>query len=639
MDQRSICLAGREVPAGIRSSIFPPPVLTADRVLVTVGTPCSISAVGSTETFHARVTGAREFIALAAFDAGLVDLDLAADGALQPRWPGGEPASLEAIEERYGARLRAGLGIRHVDELTAAGSSVVTDIAAPLPHDFASGGLRRLAGLSYQEVRDSALKNMYGLFEDDPRLGPSLQAQLFVYAGLGALAALPVPLAELLPNPYAFRVAAATAFQGLDALAELRGLGAAGADDRPRDRFAVRLASSLASHGPALVSTMLAPSYSLSRSLRNPALLESLRGDGGYMRVPQTPLTAVGACASSAIAFCELAPQMMFDYPGFQRPVLALWTAADAATRPDWRILDAFGPGALMTRAKLDECNASRPPAERRAVADCLAPFDVDGNGTVVGEGGSGLLVTTLDFALRNFLDVTSIVVGWGQSGEAGGKAHFAGVGFGGENASIHAFELAHRGHGYGLTDFQYLVAHATGTRTNSKTDLTTAVNALAATARRQGLAGPPPPMIVGSHKAVGDGHTMGETGLKAVSQALQYLLGRPAVGVPTLRRLDPELGAVGEAFVLRAENVAGNSDGGAVCPTQGFGGYNGAIALRAAHADAFARYSIDGEVLAAYLERWPEVRRERERRERYWRSRRRSAIELAEQHCWKGSD
>jgi hypothetical protein len=615
-------------------------VLTADKVLVTVGTPCSISAVGSTETFHARVTGAREFIAYAAFDAGLVDLEVAADGAVSARWcDGGGPASFEAIEERHGARLRAHLGIRHVEELTRAGSAAVTDIGAPLPHDFASGGLRRLAGLSFQDVRDSALKNMYGLFEDDPRLGPSLQAQLFAYGGLGALAALPVPLAELVPDPYAFRVAAATAFQGLDALARMRGIGDAADPDPPRDKFAVRLASCLGSHGPALLSTMLSPSYSLSRSLRNPALLESLRGENGYMRVPQAPLTAVGACASSAITLCELAPQMVFDYPGFQRPVIALWTAADAATRPDWWILNGFGPGPLMTRAKLDECNAGRAPAERRTVADCLAPFDLDGNGTVVGEGGSGLLVTTLDFALRNFLDVTSIIAGWGQSGEAGGKAHFAGVGFGGENAAIHAFELAHRGHGYGVTDFQYFVAHATGTRTNSKTDLTTAANALAGAAARQGKTGRLPPMIVGAHKAVGDGHAMSETGLKAVSQALQYLLGRPAVGVPTLRRLDPELGALGEAFVLRAETVAGNPDGGAVCATQGFGGYNGAVALRAAHADAFARYAPDAKVLAAYLERWPEVRRERERRERHYRSHRRSAIELAERHCWKGSD
>jgi 3-oxoacyl-[acyl-carrier-protein] synthase II len=131
----------------------------------------------------------------------------------------------------------------------------------------------------------------------------------------------------------------------------------------------------------------------------------------------------------------------------------------------------------------------------------------------------------------------------------------------------------------------------------------------------------------------------MGETGLKAVSQALQFLLGKPAVGVPTLRHLDPDLGPAAESFTLQAQPVAGNADGGAVCPTQGFGGYNGALALRSAHADAFARYSPDRKVLAAYLERWPELRREREQRERHWRSRRRSAIELAQMHCWKGLD
>ena len=159
------------------------------------------------------------------------------------------------------------------------------------------------------------------------------------------------------------------------------------------------------------------------------------------------------------------------------------------------------------------------------------------------------------------------------------------------------------------------------------------------AAAERQGLKGALPTVAVGTPKAVGDGHTMGETGLKAVSQALQFLLGKPAVGVPTLRHLDPDLGAVAESFKLQSTPVIGNGDGGALCATQGFGGYNGAMALRAAHAEAFARYSPDRNVLAAYLERWPELRREREQRERHWRLRRRSAIELAQLHCWKGLD
>jgi 3-oxoacyl-[acyl-carrier-protein] synthase II len=515
---------------------------------------------------------------------------------------------------------------------------VVTDIAASLPHDFAADGLRRLAGLQFRDVRDSALKDMYGLFDDDPRFGPSLQAQLFAYAGIGALAALPVALSELLPDPYEFRVSAATAFAGMDAMSQWRAPGTVALDsDKLRDKLAMRLSSSLSSHGPALISTMLAPSYSLSKSLKNPALLDSLKLPSGYMRVPQSPLNVVGACASSTIAFCEVAPQMLFDYPGYRKPVITLWTAADAPSRPTWAILDAFGSGALMTRAKLDAINSARGPDEQRAVSDCLAPFDVDANGTVVGEAGSGLLITTLDFALRNFLDITSIIVGWGQSGEAGGKAHFAGVGFGGENALIHAFDLASRGHGHSVADFQYFVAHATGTRTNSKTDLTTAANARAIAAERQGYRGALPRMAVGTPKSIGDGHTMGETGLKAVAQGIQYLLGKQAVGVPTLRHLDPDLGPAAEAFILQAQPFPGDRDGGVVCATQGFGGYNGAIALRGANADSLARYSPDRKVLAAYLDRWPELRREREQRERHSRLRRRSTIELAQLHRWKG--
>jgi 3-oxoacyl-(acyl-carrier-protein) synthase len=316
-----------------------------------------------------------------------------------------------------------------------------------------------------------------------------------------------------------------------------------------------------------------------------------------------------------------------------------LWTAADAALQPNYGLLDAFGTGALITTAKLAALNQGRTSHDQRSIADALAPFDIDANGTVVGHGGSGVLVTTLKFALEHFLDITSIIAGWGQSGEAGGKAHFAGVGFGGENAIVHALDMAHQGHGYGVADFQYLVAHATGTRTNSKTDLTTAAAARNAAAARQGCSGALPQMIVGTPKAVGDGHSMGETGLKAVSQALQYLLGQQAVGVPTLRNRDPELGPAAEQFVLQRETVKGDLNGGAICATQGFGGYNGAVAFRGANADALKRYDIDPKTLAAYLERWPEIRKQREQSEKHWRLRRHATIELAELHRWQGAE
>lgn len=615
-------------------------MLSADKVLVTIGTPVTMSAVGSTETYFAKARGTADYVLAAAFDAGLVDLGLANDGSLGATWRGGGEATIADVEQRFGRQLRDGSGIRIVDELLAAGNDVATDVAAGLTDSLVNGGLRELAGLRFADVRSSDLRDMHSLFDDDPRLGPSLQAQLFAYAGIGALASLPIELRRLLPDPYDFRVAAASAFPGLDSLETLRS-PAAGPSDLPlgQDKFAARLSSSLSTHGPALVSTMLAPSYPLSKSMKQPWRLESLRGDGGYMRVPQAPMNSGGACASSFITLCELAPQMLLDYPGFRPPKLALWTAADAATRFGWRVLEGFGPAAMMTSAKLAALNEGRDPADRRSLADSLAPFDADANGTVVGDGGSGVLVTTLDFALRNFLDITSIIVGWGQSGEAGGKAHFAGVGFGGENALIHTFEMALKGHGMGVADFHYLVAHGTGTRANSKTDLSTVASARSIAATRAGYTGALPRLAVGSTKALGDGHSMGETGLKAVSQALEYVLGKPAVGIPTFRNLDPSLEHLTESFDITAGLVQGDTDGRAICATQGFGGYNGALALRGANADSIARYDVDQRVLDPYLERWPQVRAEREQRERLSRITRGSTLELAQFHRWQSPD
>jgi len=612
-------------------------MLSSDKVLVTIGTPYSMSAVGSAETYRARVVQAPEFIAYAAFDAGLVQFD---DGT--PKWiASGEPASIADIEARYGAQLRANLGIRSIRERFPNNPDLLTDIAAVLPHDLEDGGLRRLAGLTFRDIRDSALKDMFGLFDDDPRVAPPLQAQLFVYAGMGALASLPKPLHEIIPNPFEFRVAAASAFSGFESyehwISPAKNIPAA---DRVRDKFAMRLAGTISSHGAALISTMLSPAYSISRALKVPNYLDSLNSSElGFKRVPQAPLVAVGACASSSVVFSEIAPQLLFDYPGYRRPQIVLWTAADAALQPSYGLLDAFGSGALMTQAKLATLNATRLPDQQRSVADSLAPFDVDANGTVVGHAGSGVLVTTLDFALKNFLDISSIIVGWGQSGEAGGKAHFAGVGFGGENSLVQALDMAYLGHGYGVTDFEYLVAHATGTRTNSKTDLTTAASARKAAAERQKFSGTLPQMKVGTPKAVGDGHSMGETGLKAASQAIEYLLGNRAVGVPTLRTQDPELGPAAQQFMLQANPVAGNNDGGALCATQGFGGYNGAVAFRAANPESISRYAGDAKVLAAYLERWPDIRRQREQAERRWHLRRRATIELAQLHRWQGAE
>ena len=246
------------------------------------------------------------------------------------------------------------------------------------------------------------------------------------------------------------------------------------------------------------------------------------------------------------------------------------------------------------------------------------------------------MLVTTLDFALRNFLDITSIIVGWGQSGETGGKAHFAGVGFGGENALLQAFEIAREAHGHGVGDFEYLVAHATGTRTNSKTDLTTVANARVIAARQAGS----------TARAAADG---GRARRRRRATATRWVRPgsrpspRPSATCSASRRSGsrrcagsiPTWPTSPRRSTSTPRRCPGDTDGGAICATQGFGGYNGAVALRAANADSLARYRPEPAVLAAYLERWPEIRRERERRERRPGIRRGTALELAEQHRW----
>lgn len=609
---------------------------------MTVGTACTMSAVGSSETHRALVEQSPYASAFSAMDAGLVTV-ADASTAEAPRFllvEDGSEVSAEQIEARFGERLRAQRGIRRYPREKLA-SHVLTDIAAPLPHDLEDGGLRRLCGVTFEQIRQSPFRDMFGLFQDDPRLGPSLQSLLFLYGGLGALAALPRPLSEILPEAHRFRVAAGTAFFGHESFENLS-LGmqpkAEQVPDKKSDKLAYRLSALLNTHGPALINTLLSPIYPLSKVRKNPEMLSALRaGATGLCNVPQAPLVSSAACASALVAFCDAATSMVCRYPGHHAPSLCLWTAADAALQPDGRLLEAFGLGAMMSRDKLRMLNEGRAPEDRRTVSDCLCPFDVDAQGTVVGHAGSGLLVTTLQFAVEHALDITSIIVGWGQSGETGGKGHFAGVGFGGDNALVNALEMARIAHGLGVEDFGHLVAHATGTRTNSRTDLSNVHEARQVSASRAGLTGRLPAMTVGAPKAIGDGHSMGETGLKATGEAVHYVLGERTIGVPTLRRLDDQLGPAGEYFEVKRDPVLGNNDGGAFTSTQGFGGYDGALALFAANPDTIARYAYSNDkALAAYRERWPEIRRERVEREAATRRAPGFARRLAEEHRWR---
>lgn len=617
--------------------------LSPRQVLVTLGHGFMTSALGTQEAHRATMINDPNRIGYAAADAGLVTIDAPRSVGESPlfRLPTGEEISVGEIDNRWGNRLRENMGIRFLSPENIQ-PDLPTDIAAPLAHDLERGsepgGLRERAGLRQKDFKDTPLEDMRMLFDDNLVLGPNLQAQLFFSTGLMALAALPVPLSQLIPA-HEFRVAAGTCFPGVEAWESLslRGVG---------DKFAYRLASTLSTHGPGLLNIALSPVLPLSAVNRKPELVKLLQREGQALRnVPQAPLVSSAACASALVNFCDAAPSLLFDYPGWPKTKVLLWTSADASLLAGARILEGFGRGAMMTRVKLMKTG--------RHVSECLTPFDADADGnledktplggTVVGHAGYGVLVTTLQFVLEQaaqgiFLPVTSIIVGWGQSGESGGKAHAAGVGYGGENAIISALMMAYEGHGYGVNDFEHLIAHATGTGANSKTDLTSVQEARSAAGQTQGYDRVLRRMTVGAPKTSGAGHPMAPAGHLALQEGIYYVNGEPTVGIPTLKNVSSTLNNMRDHFELSRNPIPGSRRYGVIMPVQGFAGYDGAVALMPATRETLSRYRDRSGVLGEYLNHLEALQAEVTLRERRAARRPKAALGMALLHCWAGA-
>jgi len=623
--------------------------LPANQVLVTVGTGFGFSSQGSSETQHAAMINDPRMIGFAAFDARLVDIDLDRSTAKDPiftRRDGdakGQPISLEGIEGRWGNRLRENMGIRFLSQEKMA-AHVPTDIGAPLAHQLENvtgeGSLRQRLGFQFADLQDSPLKPMAPQFQDND-LGPSLQSLLFG-AGMGALSALPEPLYKLCPHAFRFQVAAGTCFSGQESGEALRKSLSMLKKEEGGDEAARRLAAFLNTHGPALNTRQLSPSFPLQqtqkRIMKDPHYMRRLKAPGdpyGRRNVPRAPLVVSAACATAFMSFCGIAPYLEKS-GSFNGIDMALWLSADAALSPEALVLEGFGPTAMMSRAKL--AKSGRP------VSECLAPFDEDALGTVVGNGGYGIIVTTLEYAIRHFLDITSIIVGYGNSSETGGNAHSAGVGWGGGNAVIDSYIMAWLQHGYTVNDFGHKIAHATGTNINSKTDLGGFTEDRLTVAEVQGLKEKLIRMTVGATKTK-VGHEMSPAGHRATEEGTYYLLGEPTVGVPTFRQLEKRLERDVEYYDISPNPVPGNANGGTEEDVQGFGGYVAAMLRRSANRQSISRYrsSVDpsgyARDLEAYLEMWPQIRQERTEREAKARRSIGAVRRLVEKHRWRGDD
>lgn len=608
--------------------------LPASQVLVTIGQGYQVGALGRNEAYRARQVGDPNWVGFAAADARFVDVvpESDVDHPLFRVRGDGSPISVEEIEARWGVSLRERSGVRFLPADYPRNPSLPegADIGAPLAFDLERGsqpgGLRELAGLTEAALRRTpAFMLASKLFSDDPSLGPAVQAQLFLITSLMALAALPRPLVELVAA-HRFRVAAASAYGGQDAYGAMGIVHA-------NDPLCHRLASYLSTHGPGLLMNLLAPAASPLAVLKDPTLIDGLRsaGDRMLLEVPQAPLLVQAACASASTVFDSVAKDMLLRYPGVSNPEVVLWTAADAALCGDARLLEGFGK-ALITRKHLAESG--------RPVAECIATFDKDGTGLCIEDYGAALVVTTLEFAVAHQLPISTIVAGWGQSAETGGKYHAAGAGWGIENAITLAYRMAHQGHGLDVDYFAHLVAHATGSKITALSDLQRVSDARRWAAESQGLTGDRRRMTVGAPKST-SGHPQGPSGLKAALEAIQYVSGRPTIGIPTLRSILPELAQLAaDEFLLQAEPLPGSQEAGALAAVQGFSGYCAAMLFAPATLAALRRYRFEDErARDAYLEAMPEIRAAARAREARWARTDGAALQLALQNRWPSAE
>lgn len=673
--------------------------LPTDQVMVFVSPGNIVSGIGRDLTHRAATTGDAHMIAYAAVDAGFVFIHPNSpiekpDFRVPDDTDDGRSISVEEIDAQWGIWLRQNMGTRLTESnymigIAAAREGLVAPIhgslaaeprficiqegrdygrkmslgevvdrwgsrlrqflkeanlnfGAPLAQGLETGqafresagsqrlpqGLLAHAGWTYKGLKGTPLEDMRLLFENGLH-GPSLQAQLFLYTSLMALAALPEPLSRLISAQH-FRVGASCCYPGTEAWESLK-------YSDPDDKFAYRLAAVLSTHGPALVNMALAVALSLSKVKRNPKLLQALRQKGTLLRnVPQAPLVSQGACAGGLINFADFVPGFLWKgYPGVTPVNLGVLTSADAILLPGGEINEGFGR-ALANALALEA--AGREPSEALGVLSKQGAL-----GTLVGNMGVGLIPTTLEFAFTHFLDVAAIVVGWGQSGESGGKQHAAGVGFGGENAIFNALKMAEDGHGF-VDSFGYYVGHNTGTPTNAATELTLLDDTRREYENERGRHGPLRRIKVGAPKATrpGTGHSNGPAGLQSAKEAIHYVSGERVIGAPMYGDVHPDLARVMPGYEVSDGFYEGSLENGALAYVQGFAGYDGVFAVMPGTDQNLRRYPLsaalqarDPQAVEKYLERRPGIRSERRQRE--WRAHITpgAALQLALRHLW----
>jgi 3-oxoacyl-[acyl-carrier-protein] synthase II len=152
-----------------------------------------------------------------------------------------------------------------------------------------------------------------------------------------------------------------------------------------------------------------------------------------------------------------------------------------------------------------------------------LRPFDVDREGTILGEGAGVLVVESLESARRRGARIRGEILGYGESSDAG---HVTGPSAEGQaRAIVGALTSA----GIGPEDVGYVNAHGTATRSNDSTE---------SAALRSALGGEADRILVGSSKSF-FGHTLGASG--ALETAVTLLALEHGVAPPNFNLYNPD--------------------------------------------------------------------------------------------------
>lgn len=193
---------------------------------------------------------------------------------------------------------------------------------------------------------------------------------------------------------------------------------------------------------------------------------------------------------------------------------------------------------------------------------DTCRPFDIDANGTLLGEGAAAMVLETADFAKRRSAPRRGRLTGVASTTDTAGATNPDPEGVGATRVLVQALVRAGRGAG----QVAYINAHGSGTPVNDAMEIK-AFN------RVFGGSG----CLVSSTKSA-FGHTLGATGLMEAIVALEALrrgMAPPTAGLSTAVNEASDLGLIiGSARALRPDAPC------AMSVTYGFGGANAAVVL-----------------------------------------------------------